>query len=167
MVYTGITDFHKVIPSQAVTCMQISPADESKIIIARTAYLTELAQDGQEHIISGKWAQGYQEGRPTVAKYRLMSAFVPIGSEAILIVDKLNKVIRYFNLTTNQVHRYAGSPTTTGHRDSTRLNALLTSPHGIIPSVLEPNTYYVSDSSTHKIRRLNETHLTTAYDGFR
>ena len=118
MVYTGITDFHKVIPSQAVTCMQKSPADESKIIVARTAYLTELAQDGQEHIISGKWAQGYQEGRPTDAKYRLMSAFVPIGSEAILIVDKLNKVIRYFNLTTNQVHRYAGSPTTTGHRDS-------------------------------------------------
>ena len=110
--------------------------------------------------------KGNQDIRKGKGKMRDTDSFQNfLSPSSILISDKTNTVLRILNLTTNQTSRHSGTQSTAGHRDGTRLNALLSGPHGLVRSIIESFTYYVSDSVTHKIRRLNSTHLTTVFDG--
>lgn len=88
-----------------------------------------------------------------------------MSGSSIILVDRGNNVIRHLKLNTKRTNRHAGIAGTAGDCDQTLANALLNSPFGIIISVLETNMFCLSDTASHKIRRLNETHLTTAYDG--
>ena len=165
VIYNSLSDFHKRIPASTVTYIGKYPLDPNKLLVARTTSISILTLDGLETILSGQSRQGYREGKGHNALYRFISEFLEFSPSSILISDKTNTVLRILNLTTNRTSRHSGSQSTAGHRDGTRLNALLSGPHGLVRSIIESFTYYVSDSVTHKIRRLNSTHLTTVFDG--
>lgn len=162
--YVGISDFHKLHPASTVTFMESLLSEPDKILIARTNYLAIYA-NGEEQRISGSTVAGYREAKGSNARYNGITGLVQVNDSSIILVDRGNKVIRHLNLNSTVTNRHAGTAGTAGDRDQTLENALLNSPFGITKSVLETNTLYLSDTTSHKIRRLNETHLTTAYDG--
>ena len=164
--YIRLEVFHSIHPANSVTYIQQYLPDPNFVLIARTTYISLLSLDGVESMLSGSWGSGYNEGKGSNARYQWIAEIVPMNHELMLLSDKTNQVLRVLDLKTNKTSRYAGIPRISGQRDTIRLNAMLASPHGICKSLLEENTYYISNSQSHKVRRLNSTHVGTAYDGY-